>query len=190
MLFTETELKGAYIIDVRKIEDERGFFGRSFCQREFELHGLNVNVAQVNLSHNKKKGTLRGMHMQLAPFSETKLVRCIRGAIYDVIIDMRTDSETYKRWYGIELSADEYRMLYVPEGFAHGYIALEDDTDVMYQVSQFYQPGAERGYRWDDPAFNIVWPIEPLVISEKDKQHQFINSDLSCFSDSFENIRC
>lgn len=171
MLFTETKLKGAYIIDVKRLEDERGFFGRSYCQREFEALGLNTNVVQTNVSYNKKKGTLRGMHMQLAPHEETKLVRCTHGAIYDVIVDLRPDSPTFKQWVGVELTADSYRMLYVPEGFAHGFITLEDNTDVTYQVTQFYTPGAERGYRWDDPAFNIQWPIEPVVISEKDRAH-------------------
>jgi len=171
MLFTETKLKGAYIIDVKRLEDERGFFGRSYCQREFEALGLNTNAVQANVSYNKKKGTLRGMHMQLAPHEETKLVRCTRGAIYDVIVDLRPDSPTFKQWIGVELTADSYRMLYVPEGFAHGFITLEDNTDVTYQVTQFYTPGAERGYRWDDPAFNIQWPIEPVVISEKDRAH-------------------
>ncbi|RIJ34382.1 dTDP-4-dehydrorhamnose 3,5-epimerase [Pontibacter oryzae] len=171
MIFTETKLKGAFIIDVKRLEDERGFFGRSFCQNEFEAHGLSKDVRQTNVSYNKKKGTLRGMHMQLAPNEESKLVRCTRGAIYDVIIDMRPDSETYKQWIGVELTADNYRMLFVPEGFAHGFITLEDNTDVTYQVTEFYTPGAERGIRWNDPAFNIEWPIEPVVISEKDQAH-------------------
>lgn len=171
MIFTETKLKGAYIIDVKRIEDERGFFGRSFCQKEFEAYGLTNDIRQTNVSYNKKKGTLRGMHMQLAPNEETKLVRCTRGAIYDVIIDMRPDSETYKQWIGVELTADNYRMLFVPEGFAHGFITLEDNTDVTYQVTEFYTPGAEKGVRWNDPAFNIQWPIEPVVISEKDQAH-------------------
>ncbi|WP_299759237.1 dTDP-4-dehydrorhamnose 3,5-epimerase [uncultured Pontibacter sp.] len=171
MIFTETKLKGAFIIDVKRIEDERGFFGRSFCQNEFKEYGLTNDIRQTNVSYNKKKGTLRGMHMQLAPNEETKLVRCTRGAIYDVIIDMRPDSETYKQWIGVELTADNYRMLFVPEGFAHGFITLEDNTDVTYQVTEFYTPGAEKGIRWNDPAFNIQWPIEPEVISEKDQAH-------------------
>jgi len=171
MILTETKLKGAYIIDVKRLEDERGFFGRSFCQKEFEAHGLSAHVRQANVSYNKKKGTLRGMHMQLAPHEESKLVRCTRGAIYDVIIDMRPDSATYKQWIGVELTADNYRMLFVPEGFAHGFITLADNTDVTYQVTAFYTPGAERGIRWNDPAFNIEWPIAPVVISEKDQAH-------------------
>ena len=179
MIFTETSLKGAYIIDVKRLEDERGFFGRSYCKREFEEHGLNTNAAQANVSYNKKKATLRGMHMQVAPHGETKLVRCTRGSIYDVIVDLRENSDTYKQWIGVELTADSYRMLYVPEGFAHGFITLEDNTDVTYQVTQFYTPGAERGYRWDDPAFNIKWPIEPLIISEKDRAHPLFQTELS-----------
>lgn len=171
MIFTETKLKGAYIIDVKRLEDERGFFGRSYCENEFAELGLTTGIKQTNVSYNKKKGTLRGMHMQNSPYEETKLVRCTRGAIYDVIIDMREDSETYKQWIGVELTADNYRMLFVPEGFAHGFITLEDNTDVTYQVTQFYTPGSERGIRWNDPAFNIEWPIEPVVISEKDQAH-------------------
>jgi dTDP-4-dehydrorhamnose 3,5-epimerase len=177
MNFTETKLKGAYIIDVKKLEDERGFFGRSYCQREFEKYGLNTHIVQANISYNKYKGTLRGLHMQVAPYEETKLVRCTRGAIYDVIVDMRKDSETFKQWIGVELTADNYRMLYVPEGFAHSFITLQDDTEVTYQVTQFYTAEAERGYRWDDPAFNIQWPIQPVIISERDKSHPFFQKE-------------
>lgn len=178
MIFTETKLKGAYIIDVKRLEDERGFFGRSYCEREFEQYGLNTNMVQANVSHNIKKGTLRGMHMQLAPHSETKLVRCTRGSIYDVIVDLREDSPTFKQWIGVELTADSFRMLFVPEGFAHGFITLEDNTDVTYQVTQFYTPGAEKGFRYDDPAFNISWPIEPVIVSAKDKEHALFSSQL------------
>lgn len=179
MTFTETRLQGAYIIDVNRIEDERGFFGRSYCKTEFEKYGLNTNVVQANLSHNKKKGTLRGMHMQSAPFAETKLVRCTRGAIYDVIVDLRPLSETFKQWIGVELTADNFRMLYIPEGFAHGFITLEDNTDVTYQVTQFYTPLTEQGYRWDDPSFNITWPVTPVTISEKDRNHLFFETDIT-----------
>lgn len=179
MNFTETKLKGAYIIDVKRIEDERGFFGRSYCSNEFKEFGLNTNAVQNNISYNIKKGTLRGMHMQKAPYGESKLVRCTRGAIYDVIVDMRADSPTFKQWIGVELTADNYKMLYVPEGFAHGFITLEDNTDVTYQVTQFYTPGFEQCFRWDDPAFNIQWPIEPVVISEKDQAHSFLSEDLA-----------
>jgi len=174
MIFTETKLKGAYIIDIEPLYDERGFFSRGFCQREFDAHGINSNALQTNFSANKTKGTLRGMHLQVAPYEETKLVRCTRGAIYDVIVDMRESSETYQEWIGVELSADTYRMLFVPEGFAHGFITLEDNTDVTYQVSQFYTPGAERCFRYDDPAFAIQWPIEPTIISLKDRSHELL----------------
>jgi dTDP-4-dehydrorhamnose 3,5-epimerase len=171
LIFTETKLRGAFILDVKKLEDERGFFGRTFCQKEFEEHGMNPNVVQANVSYNKIKGTLRGMHFQAHPYEETKLVRCVRGAIYDVIIDLRKDSPTYTQWIGVELKEDSYRMLFVPEGFGHGFITLADNTEVIYQVSQFYTPGSEKGIRWNDPAFDIQWPIEPVLISEKDRQH-------------------
>ena len=169
MVFTQTKLKGAYIIDVKKIEDGRGFFGRSYCKKEFEQSGLNTNLVQVNISFNHKKGTLRGLHMQVAPHEESKLVRCTRGSIYDVILDLRSGSETFLQWIGVSLTAASYRMLYIPEGCAHAYLTLEDDTDVMYQVTEFYTPSAERGYKWNDPAFGIEWPIEPIIISDKDQ---------------------
>jgi dTDP-4-dehydrorhamnose 3,5-epimerase len=178
MIFTETKLKDAFIIDVNRIEDERGFFGRSFCQLEFIKHGLNGKPLQANISYNRQKGTLRGMHMQAAPFEETKLVRCTRGSIYDVIVDLRQESATYKQWIGVELTAGNYRMLYVPEGFAHGFITLEDESDVTYQVTQNYTPIAERGYRWDDPAFDIKWPLEPQLVSGKDQAHPLYDSEI------------
>jgi dTDP-4-dehydrorhamnose 3,5-epimerase len=171
MIFTETKLKGAFILEVKKIEDERGFFGRSWCKKELEDHGLKANVVQANVSYNKVKGTLRGMHFQKPPYQETKLVRCTRGAIYDVIIDLRPDSPTYKQYIGVELTEDNYRMLFVPEDFAHGFITLQDTTEVTYQVTQNYTPGAEGGIRWNDPAFNIEWPMEPVVVSGKDQVH-------------------
>lgn len=169
MIFTETELKGAYIIEIEKLKDHRGFFARSWCQNEFKNHGLTTRLVQANVSYNKKTGTLRGMHYQMSPYEETKLVRCTRGAIYDLIIDLRPASPTYTQWIGVELTAENYKMLYVPENFAHGFQTLEDDTEVTYQVSQFYTPGAESGIRWDDPTFSIDWPIEVRVISDKDK---------------------
>jgi dTDP-4-dehydrorhamnose 3,5-epimerase len=169
MIFTETKLPGAYMIDVEKREDHRGFFARAWCQREFEAHLLVPRVVQANISFNKQKGTLRGMHYQLAPHAETKLVRCVRGALYDVIIDLRSDSSTYMQWLGVELTAENYRMLFVPEGFAHGFQTLVDNTEATYQVSQFYTPGAEGGVRYDDPAFGIEWPIDVQVISDKDR---------------------
>ena len=168
MIFTETELKGAYIIDLERREDDRGFFARTWFQQEFEAHGLVARIVQANMSYNKLKGTLRGMHYQRSPYAETKLVRAVRGAIIDVIIDLRPGSPTYKRWIGVELTANNRRALFVPEGFAHGFQTLEDDTDVSYQVSAFYTPGAEGGARYNDPAFDIQWPLPISVISEKD----------------------
>lgn len=168
MKFHETELEGAYIIELEKLEDSRGFFARTFCQKELEDHGLAPTVAQANVSSNAKAGTLRGMHYQLPPYEEAKLIRCTRGALYDVIVDLRPDSVSYKRWLGVELTANNYRMLYVPANFAHGFITLEDDTEAIYFVSEFYTPGSERGLRWDDSQFNIKWPHPVDVISEKD----------------------
>jgi dTDP-4-dehydrorhamnose 3,5-epimerase len=177
VIFVETKLKGAFIIDLQKNEDERGFFARSYCFREFEAHGLNPRVVQCNISYNAKKGTLRGMHYQVPPFEEAKLVRCTRGAIYDVIVDLRPDSETYCEWLGVYLAAHcslltaHYTMLYVPEGFAHGFITLEDDTEVFYQMSEFYAPDSSAGFRWNDPAFEIEWPMDPAMISERDRTY-------------------
>jgi dTDP-4-dehydrorhamnose 3,5-epimerase len=168
MIFTETKLKDAYILDLEKREDQRGFFGRAYCQQEFEAHGLVAWVAQTNVSFSKRQGTLRGMHYQVVPYAEAKLVRCTRGAIYDVMIDLRPNSPTYLRWLGVELTGENYRMLYVPQGCAHGFITLADNTEVTYQVSQFYTTGAERGVRYNDPIFGIAWPTEVKVISDKD----------------------
>lgn len=168
MIFEATNLKDAFVIDLEIRSDDRGGFARTFCAKEFEEHGLKPMVAQCNMSFNYKKGTLRGMHYQLAPAAETKLVRCTRGAIYDVIIDIRPDSPTYMQHFGIELTADNRKALYVPELFAHGYQALTDDAEVIYQVGEFYSPGYEQGIRYDDPAFGIEWPIPVTVISEKD----------------------
>jgi dTDP-4-dehydrorhamnose 3,5-epimerase len=169
MNFTETKLQGAYLVDIEKLEDERGFFARAWCRTEFESAGLNSRAVQANVSYNHSRGTLRGMHYQIAPYQETKLIRCTRGAIYDVIIDLRTGSPTYKQWIGVELTADNYRMLFVPEDFAHGFQTLQDNTEIAYQVTQFYTPGSEKGIRWNDPAFGIRWPLEVEVISEKDR---------------------
>ncbi len=168
MIFEETKLRGAYLIKLQELADDRGFFARSWCQREFEQRGLVAHVVQANLSFNRKKGTLRGMHYQLAPYEETKLVRCTRGAIYDVIIDLRPRSATYRQWIGAELTDANRHMLFVPEGFAHGFQSLADNTEVSYQVSQFYTPGAEQGARYDDPAFGISWPLDVRMISDKD----------------------
>lgn len=170
MIFSETDLPDAYVIDLERIEDERGFFARSWCRREFSEHGLSTDIAQANMSFNKRKGTLRGMHFQAPPHAEAKLVRCTRGAIYDVIVDLRSDSPTHSRWVGVELTAENRRMLYVPEGFAHGFQTLQDDTEIFYLVSEFYAPEAEGGVRWDDAAFGIEWPLgAPTEISDKDR---------------------
>lgn len=174
MKFIETKLKGACIIEPERLEDERGFFARSFCQNEFEAHGLNPRVVQCNISYNKREGTLRGMHYQVAPMAEAKLVRCTRGAIYDVIIDLRPESPTYCQWVPVELTADNRCMLYIPEGFAHGFQTLEDDTEVFYQMSEFYTPDCVRGVRWDDPAFGIEWHLSNRIISKKDMSYPFI----------------
>jgi len=162
-------LEGAYIIDIERLEDERGFFGRSWCREEFEENGLNSRLVQCNISFNKIRGTIRGMHYQIAPYEEAKLVRCTLGKIYDVIIDLRPDSATFKDWFAVELTAASKRALYIPEGIAHGFQTLTNDTEVFYQMSEFHNPEAGRGIRWNDPAFGVRWPIENIVISEKDK---------------------
>jgi dTDP-4-dehydrorhamnose 3,5-epimerase len=168
MHITDTELAGAHIVDLERLEDERGFFARSFCQREFDKLGMTSLIVQSNVSFNKFKGTVRGMHYQVAPALETKLVRCTRGSILDVIVDMREDSPTFKKHVSIQLDADNHRALFVPADFAHGFLTLEDDTEVMYMVSGFYTPDCERGLRHDDPALGIDWPVKALHISEKD----------------------
>jgi dTDP-4-dehydrorhamnose 3,5-epimerase len=170
MFFTPTELVGAFIVDLQRFEDNRGFFASTWSADEFASHGLVSHIAQINLSYNRTRGTLRGMHFRHAPYAEAKLVRCVRGAIFDVIIDLRPGSPSFKRWFGIELSAENCRALYVPEGFAHGFQTLEDNVDMMYQVSQAYMPSAEAGVRYDDPAFGIKWPLQPSEISPKDRQ--------------------
>lgn len=170
MIFYETKLSGAYLIEPEKRGDHRGFFARTFCRQEFENHGLNPDVMQSNIGFSQEKGTLRGLHFQLAPYAEAKLVRCTAGSLYDVILDLRPGSLTYKQWFSVELSAQNHKMLYVPEGFAHGYMTLVERTEVFYQVSQFYAPGAELGIRWNDPSFNFEWPdMEQIIISEKDQ---------------------
>ena len=171
MIFTETILQGAFLIEPERRGDERGFFARTWCQREFEAHGLRCRWVQCNLSFNRKKGTLRGMHYQAAPYGEAKLVRCTMGAIYDVIIDLRVDSPTFKQWVAVELTADNRHILFIPESFAHGFQTLEDNTEVFYQMSQFYAPEYARGVRWDDPAFGIAWPAHERTISERDRNH-------------------
>jgi dTDP-4-dehydrorhamnose 3,5-epimerase len=171
MIFTETRLQGAFIIDLEPIEDDRGFFARAWCQREFEAHGLKARWVQGNISFNKKKGTLRGMHYQAKPHEEVKLVHCPRGVLYDVILDLRPESATFKQWLGVELTAENRRMLYIPEGFAHGFQTLEDDTEAFYQMSEFYHPESARGVRWNDPAFGIVWEKEEKIVSTRDQEY-------------------
>jgi dTDP-4-dehydrorhamnose 3,5-epimerase len=168
MKFLETELEGAYIIEIEPRGDSRGFFARTFCQKEFADHGLNTFIMQSNLAFNATKGTLRGMHFQYPPAAETKLVRCTRGAILDIIVDLRPESTTYLQHIEVELSADNYRALYVPERFAHGYQVLEDVTETSYQVGEFYTPGLEGGLRYDDPRLGLTWPLPVGEISPKD----------------------
>jgi dTDP-4-dehydrorhamnose 3,5-epimerase len=171
VLFESLEVSGAYLISPERIEDERGFFARSWSRDIFATHGLNPNVAQCNISFNKTKGTLRGMHYQAPPYEETKLVRCTQGSIYDVVVDLRSDSPTFKKHDGATLSADNRLMLYVPEGCAHGFITLENDVEIFYQISEFYTPSAQRGVRYDDPAFEIEWPEAVAVINPRDKNY-------------------
>lgn len=171
MIFTETKLKGAFIIDIQKREDERGFFARTFCADEFKAHGLNTVMPQSNMSLSKFKNTIRGMHFQVDGAEEAKLIRCTKGGILDVIIDIRKNSPTYCQHIAVELTEENYRMLYVPEGFAHGFCTITDNVEVSYQVSQFYTPGKEKGIRWNDPLFGIVWPTQNPIISEKDAVH-------------------
>ncbi|MFQ5851463.1 MAG: dTDP-4-dehydrorhamnose 3,5-epimerase [Candidatus Binatia bacterium] len=168
MIFTETPLQGAFIVDIEGREDIRGFFARTFCREEFAKLGLKADLAQCSISLNKHKGTLRGMHFQLAPREEVKIVRCTRGAIYDVIIDLRPQSPTYCRWSAVELTEDNHRALYVPPGFAHGFQTLSMISEVFYQMTEFYAPELARGVRWDDPVFGIKWPIINPILSEKD----------------------
>lgn len=171
MKFTSLPLEGAYLIDLEKRGDERGFFARLFCEEEFAQHGLENHFVNVNNSHSAEKGTLRGLHYQLHPYEETKLVRCIRGSFWDVIVDLRPDSPTFKHSYGALLSEDNRQMMYVPKGFAHGFLTLEPDSEVIYLVSEFYAKEQERGLRWNDPEFSIAWPEKPTVVSERDANH-------------------
>jgi dTDP-4-dehydrorhamnose 3,5-epimerase len=172
MLFTETKLKGAFVLDLERKEDERGFFARTFCVEEFQKHKLNGRLAQCSVSFNKQRGTLRGMHWQDPPAAECKLVRVTRGAIYDVIIDLRRDSGTFKHWFAVELTGENRRELYVPEGFAHGFQTLEDNTEVFYQMSVPFNPALSRGVRWNDPAFAIEWPqVERRIMNERDASY-------------------
>jgi dTDP-4-dehydrorhamnose 3,5-epimerase len=171
MRFTETKVAGAYLIEPEPIADERGFFARTWCREEFAAHGLNPSLSQANISFNHRKGTLRGLHLQQAPYEEAKLVRCTRGAIWDLALDLRPGSPTHRAWFGAELSDANRAMLYVPEGCAHGFLTLTDDAEVAYQMSSPYVPEAARGVRFDDPAFGIEWPGEVVVINERDRSY-------------------
>lgn len=169
MIFTETKLAGAFLIDLDRKEDVRGYFARVFCAEEFRANGLNPQVAQCSTSFNRCKGILRGMHWQVAPKAEVKLIRCTRGVIFDVIVDLRPDSQTRLQHIAAELSEDNGRMLYIPEGFAHGFQTLADDTEVFYQMSEFFAPECGRGARWNDPAFKIAWPLPNPIMNDRDR---------------------
>jgi dTDP-4-dehydrorhamnose 3,5-epimerase len=168
MIFTETKLKGSFIIDIEPLSDERGFFARSWDEEKFRQRGLNPRLVQCNISFNRKRGTLRGMHYQAAPFAEDKLVRCTMGAVHDVIIDLRSESPTFKQWLAVDLTAENHRALYVPQGFAHGFQTLVDNTEIFYQMSEYYHPECARGVRWNDPAFGVKWALPVEIISDGD----------------------
>jgi dTDP-4-dehydrorhamnose 3,5-epimerase len=168
MKFTATALAGAFVVEPASNADERGHFARTFCQEEFERQGLAGRVVQCNVSFNRRRGTLRGMHLQAAPHAEAKLIRCTAGRVYDVIVDLRPDSPSFRRWHGMELSARDLRLLYVPEGVAHGFVTLEADSELFYQMSCAYHPESAMGVRWNDPAFGVRWPVRPEVISARD----------------------
>lgn len=178
MEFTETPLSGSYLIDIDPIGDERGFFARLFCSHEFDKLGIESHIKQINNSTSSARGTLRGMHYQIPPMEETKIVRCIKGAIWDLILDIRPHSPTFGHSFGVELSESNRRMLFVPKGFAHGFLTLTDDSEIIYFVSQNYSKQHERGIRWDDPAFDLQWPFAPKVLSERDKNHQDFDLDM------------
>ena len=177
MIFKETSLKGSYVLTLEPVEDERGWFTRTYCKNEFLAIGHNKEWVQMNHSFTKQKGTVRGMHYQRPPYGEIKLVRCIAGSVYDVIIDLRADSATYLQYFGIELSAVNKKMIYIPEGFAHGFQALSNDAELIYHHSQFYLPGVEAGVIYNEPAINIKWPLELTNISERDNSHPFIDAN-------------
>lgn len=171
MIFSETKLKGAFLIEPERKEDQRGFFARTWCQQEFEDHGLNSKLVQCSISFNNRKGTLRGMHFQEAPFEETKLVRCTKGEIFDAIIDLRPNSETFKKYFSVILNEENRLMLYIPPGFAHGFQTMTENAEVFYQMSQFYSPEHSRGVRWNDPAFGIQWPADDRIIIDRDSNY-------------------
>lgn len=174
MKFVPTPLAGAFVLQFEQVEDERGFFARSFCQDEFRMHGLRPVIAQCNVSWNRRRGTLRGLHFQAAPHEEAKVVRCTRGAVWDVIVDLRDGSPTRLRWHPQELNAENRLALYVPEGFAHGFQTLVDDSEVLYQMSEFYHPELARGVRWDDPALAVRWPVAEAILSERDRSYPLL----------------
>lgn len=174
MRFVETALRGAYLVEIEPVQDERGFFARSWCAREFAGYGLALRPEQCNISFNASRGTLRGLHYQVKPHAEAKLVRCTAGAMFDVIVDLRADSPTFLQWHGIELSASNRRMLFVPEDFAHGFQTLADDTEVFYLMSHDYHPDSARGIRWDDPGLGIRWPVADPILSARDLDYEFI----------------
>lgn len=170
MTFVEMRLKGAYLIEPERIEDERGYFARTLCKNEFEATGLEWNSVQCSVSFNRKRGTLRGLHFQIEPYQEVKLVRCTRGEVFDVIVDLRPDSSTFRQWQGTYLGEEDGRMLYIPKGFANGFETMEDSTEIFYQISEFFRPEYSRGVRWDDPELNIDWPLPVTVISPRDSR--------------------
>lgn len=174
MQFTQTRLNGAYIIDIEPINDDRGFFARSWCEKEFSEKDLPYRIAQCNISYNKEKGTLRGLHFQGHPFEEDKIIRCINGSLFDVIVDIRPNSKTYLEWFGIELSSENKRSMFIPKGFAHGFQTLDDETEVLYQISEFYKPSHSMGIKFDDPKIGVVWPLSSPIISEKDRSYAYI----------------
>ena len=174
MIFTESSLAGAYLVDLERLSDERGFFARSYCAEEFAARGLGPELRQCSVSHNSRKGTLRGLHYQCAPHEEHKLVRCTAGAVFDVIVDIRAASPTYRRWFGAELSCANRRSLFIPPGFAHGFVSLTDDAEVYYMISVAHAPQFSHGLRWNDPAFAIAWPLAPTVISARDAAYPLL----------------
>jgi dTDP-4-dehydrorhamnose 3,5-epimerase len=178
MIFTETKLKGAFVIEIKKIADDRGFFGRSWCKKEMEEHDLNGTIAQINTSLSKFKGTLRGLHFQIAPYQECKMIRCTKGAVYDMIVDLRPESPTFMQWFGEELTEDNHKALYSPKGFGQGFITLKDDSEITYFTTEFYAPGMDRGVRWNDPQFGIQLPLQPVIISEKDQNWPDFSIDI------------
>jgi dTDP-4-dehydrorhamnose 3,5-epimerase len=171
MIFCESKLRGVFEIEIERHIDERGFFARTWCKKEFEEHGLDSRVAQSSTSFNARRGTMRGVHYQAAPNAETKIVRCTQGSVYDVVLDLRADSATFKKWIAVILSAEQRNMIYIPEGCAHGFLTLADNTEVLYQMTEFFAPESARGVRWNDPAFGITWPEKVEVISERDRTY-------------------